>query len=418
MVQKRGEGSRGEVKPGVLVVIAFLIGIVGTSIGLIRAVQAEREIRQKVEDARQISDFLVSLFEVPDPSEERGNTITAREILDRGAETIEQELPYQPLVRAQMMQTLGRVYSSLGLYQQAQPLLEKALTIMKNSGDESRLEMADGLLELSFVYSTQRQYSEALLLNREALSIREETLGIDHLEVTPALEGLGTLLRDTGDYAQARQHFERSLAIRENALGPEHIELARTLTELGRLHNMTGEYEEAVRLYERALLIGKKELGADHPQVAQSLSELSLLKRRTGDHEELEEYPEPPEPSLPTPEKMVDVDSPVVPAQRSPLPIEPVLTEQPGSPGIGTVEFTVQIAAFRTRLQAEELLAVLQGGGYVAYIFEPDRTESASYFRVRVGQFPTQEEARELGSNLRRRFPRQVRDFWIIPYEQ
>jgi len=418
MVQKRGEGSRGEVKPGVLVVIAFLIGIVGTSIGLIRAVQAEREIRQKVEDARQISDFLVSLFEVPDPSEERGNTITAREILDRGAETIEQELPYQPLVRAQMMQTLGRVYSSLGLYQQAQPLLEKALTIMKNSGDESRLEMADGLLELSFVYSTQRQYSEALLLNREALSIREETLGIDHLEVTPALEGLGTLLRDTGDYAQARQHFERSLAIRENALGPEHIELARTLTELGRLHNMTGEYEEAVRLYERALLIGKKELGADHPQVAQSLSELSLLKRRTGDHEELEEHPEPPEPSLPTPEKMVDVDSPVVPAQRSPLPIEPVQTEQPGSPGIGTVEFTVQIAAFRTRLQAEELLAVLQGGGYVAYIFEPDRTESASYFRVRVGQFPTQEEARELGSNLRRRFPRQVRDFWIIPYEQ
>ena len=114
----------------------------------------------------------------------------------------------------------------------------------------------------------------------------------------------------------------------------------------------------------------------------------------------------------------MDVDSPVVPAQQSPLPIEPVLTEQPGSPGIETVEFTVQIAAFRTRLQAEELLAVLQGGGYVAYIFEPDRTESASYFRVRMGQFPTQEEARELGSNLRRRFPRQVRDFWIIPYEQ
>ena len=417
MVQKLGEGSRGEVKAGVLVVIALLIGIAGTSIGLIRAVQAEREIRRKVEDARQISEFLVSLFEVPGPSEERGNTITAREILDRGAEKIERELLDQPLMRAQLMQTLGRVYSSLGLYQQAQPLLEKALTIMKNAGDESRLDMAEGLLELSFVYGTQRQYTEALLLSREALSIREEALGADHLEVTPALERLGTLLRDTGDYAQARKHFERSLAIRENALGPEHIELARTLTELGRLHNMTGEYEEAVRLYERALLIGEKELGADHPQVAQSLSELSLLKRRTGDPEELEVTPEPPEPSLPTPEKVMEVDSPIVPAQRSPLPIEPVPTDQPGSPRIETVEFTVQIAAFRTRLQAEELLAVLQNEGYVADIFEPDRTESASYFRVRVGQFPTREEARELGSNLRRRFPRQVRDFWIIPYE-
>ncbi len=418
MVQKLGEGSRGEVKAGVLVVMALFIGIAGTSIGLIRAVQAEREIRQKAEEARQISDFLVSLFEVPDSSEERGNTITAREILDRGAEKIERELPDQPLMRAQMMQTLGRVYSSLGLYQQAQPLLEKALTIMKSAGDEGRLEMADGLLELSFVYGTQRQYTEALLLSREALSIREEALGADHVEVTPALERLGILLRDTGDYAQARKHFERSLAIRENALGPEHIELARTLTELGRLHNMTGEYEEAVRLYERALRIGEKELGADHPQVAQSLSELSLLKRRTGEHEDLEEPREPPEPLLPTPEKVMDVDSPIVPVEPSPLPIEPVPTDQPGSPGIETVEFTVQIAAFRTRLQAEELLAVLQNEGYVAYIFEPDRTESASYFRVRVGQFPTREEARELGLNLRRRFPRQVRDVWIIPYEQ
>ena len=421
MVEKLGEGSRGEVKVGVLVVLALFVGIAGTSIGLIRAVRSEREIRQKVEDARQMSDFLVSLFEVPDPSEERGNTITAREIVDRGLETIERELPNQLRMRAQMMQTLGRVYSSLGLYEQAQPLLEKALTIMKNAGDENRLEMVDGLLELSFLYGTQRQYTEALLLSREALAIREETLGADHVEVTPALERLGTLLRDTGDYAQARKYFERSLEIRENALGPEHIEVARTLTELGRLHNMTGEYEEAVRLYERALLIGEKGLGADHPQVAQSLSELRLLQRRTGEYEELEgarEPSEPPEPVLVTPERLMDIDSPTVPVERSPLPVEPEPTSQPGSPGSETVEFTVQIAAFRTRLQAEELLAVLQNEGYVANIFEPDRTESASYFRVRVGQFPTREEARELGSNLRRRFPRLVRDAWIIPFEQ
>jgi len=238
MVEKLGKGSRGEAKVGVLVVLALFVGIAGTSIGLIRAVRSEREIRQKVEDARQMSDFLVSLFEVPDPSEERGNTITAKEILDRGLETIERDLPNQLRMRAQMMQTLGRVYSSLGLYEQAQPLLEKALTIMKNAGDENRLEMVDGLLELSFLYGTQRQYTEALLLSREALAIREETLGADHVEVTPALERLGTLLRDTGDYAQARKYFERSLEIRENALGPEHIEVARTLTELGRLHNM------------------------------------------------------------------------------------------------------------------------------------------------------------------------------------
>lgn len=410
MVEKLGEESRGEVKAGILVVIALLVGIGGTSIGLIRAIQAEREIRKKIEDARQISDFLVSLFEVSDSSEERGSTITAKEILDRGAGRIERELPDQPLMQAQLMQTLGRAYSSLGLYPQAQPLLERALTILKDGGDENRLEMADGLLELSFVYGTQRKYTEALLLSREALGIREEELGADHVKVAAALERLGALLRDTGDYEEARIHLERALAIREDALGPDHAEIVRTLTELGRVHNMTGEYEDAVRLYERALFIGEKELGADHSQVLQSLSELNFLKRRRGDTEELEEPREslePPEPPV-SPEKVVEVDPPpTVPSEHSPLPVEPALTDQ----------FTLQIAAFRTRLQAEELIDVLQNGGYVAHIFEPDNPESASYFRVRVGQFSTQEEAREAGSNLRRRFPRQVRDFWIVPYE-
>src|SRR5207247_10363738 len=42
--------------------------------------------------SQQVSDFLVNLFHVADPSEARGNTITAREILDRGAEKIERDL--------------------------------------------------------------------------------------------------------------------------------------------------------------------------------------------------------------------------------------------------------------------------------------------------------------------------------------
>jgi hypothetical protein len=44
MVEKLGGGSRGEMKAGILVVVALLIGIAGTSIGLIRAIQAASDI--------------------------------------------------------------------------------------------------------------------------------------------------------------------------------------------------------------------------------------------------------------------------------------------------------------------------------------------------------------------------------------
>jgi non-specific serine/threonine protein kinase/serine/threonine-protein kinase len=75
-----------------LVILAMIIGITGMSIGLVKATKAEKKARDEAETAQQVSDFLVELFEVSDPSEARGNSITAREILDKGAERIDQEL--------------------------------------------------------------------------------------------------------------------------------------------------------------------------------------------------------------------------------------------------------------------------------------------------------------------------------------
>ena len=63
--------------------------------------------------AKQVSDFLVGLFNVSNPSESRGNTVTAREILDKGAEKIEKELAGQPEIQARLMRTMSRVYQGL-----------------------------------------------------------------------------------------------------------------------------------------------------------------------------------------------------------------------------------------------------------------------------------------------------------------
>ena len=70
---------------------------------------------------------MVDLFKVSDPSEALGNTITAREILDKGAARIETELTDQPAIQATLMDTMGTVYTSLGLYEQAVPLMQQSL---------------------------------------------------------------------------------------------------------------------------------------------------------------------------------------------------------------------------------------------------------------------------------------------------
>jgi len=91
---------------------------------------AERDrANQEASTAKQVSDFLVGLFQVSDPSEARGNTITAREILDQGAEKIERELKDQPVTQARWMLVMGNVYRSLGLFDRAAPLLKGSLAI-------------------------------------------------------------------------------------------------------------------------------------------------------------------------------------------------------------------------------------------------------------------------------------------------
>ena len=87
--------------------MAVLLGIMGTTIGLVRAIKAERLASEEAEAAQQVSDFLVGLFEVSDPNQAHGNSITAREILDEGAAHIQEELVDQPAIQARLMGTMG-----------------------------------------------------------------------------------------------------------------------------------------------------------------------------------------------------------------------------------------------------------------------------------------------------------------------
>ena len=78
----------------------------------------------------------------------------------------------------------------------------------------------------------------------------------------------------------------------------------------------------------------------------------------------------------------------------------------------------VQIAASRRRQEAEELRTLWGSRDYTAYVVEADIPGSGRYYRVRVGPFDIQEKAREVASDIRSRFPQELPDFWIVPYQQ
>ena len=68
---------------------------------------------------------MTNMFKVSDPSQARGTSITAREILDKASQQIDSGLARAPKDRAYLLYVMGDVYNSLGLTAQSKPLVTR-----------------------------------------------------------------------------------------------------------------------------------------------------------------------------------------------------------------------------------------------------------------------------------------------------
>jgi non-specific serine/threonine protein kinase/serine/threonine-protein kinase len=277
-----------------LVLLALLIGIAGTTVGLVRARRAELAARtaqalaaaeadratHEAAASREILEFLVGLFEVSD--RDRGATITAREVLENGARNAYLELADQPLARASVLVTIGGVYRRLGLFAEARPLLADALEIRLGELDEDDLEVADSKFELAWVLYLIGELDRARVLAEEALQVREQALDPQHPDVAWSLIRLAEVHHRVGALEQARPLYERALAIQEKTLPPGSADLAWVLNALGHVDLLTGNLDGAETKYERALSIQRRALGEDHSKVAWTLRNLADLHARRG----------------------------------------------------------------------------------------------------------------------------------------
>ena len=135
-----------------------------------RALELERQAESEVASRRQIARFLIDLLEAPDLSGQSGfglrrqtdqnAELTAREIVDRGARRLAHELQDQPLVRAQLLNTIGGVYTNVGDIDQASRILDQALTLQREH-NAPPLELAETLHNLTRVRHVEGRYQEA-----------------------------------------------------------------------------------------------------------------------------------------------------------------------------------------------------------------------------------------------------------------
>jgi eukaryotic-like serine/threonine-protein kinase len=254
---------------------------------LTQAVQLRRITRER-DRADRVASFMTDMFKVSDPSEARGNTITAREILDRSSAQIDSSLAKDPELRARMMNVMGSVYQNLGLYPKSENLAQKALDVQRRTLGEKDPATISSMNLLAFTIALEGRYPEAETLARRAVGLSSEALGP---QSAPALKATNTLVhilifKGQRDEAEklARQNVEAAKA----TLGSDNSDTARYMATLATIETSRTHFTEAQHLLRQALEIQTRNGGAEHPDSLKLMNNLAVVADESGNPAEAE----------------------------------------------------------------------------------------------------------------------------------
>jgi serine/threonine protein kinase len=273
---------------GAGVIAAFMIiAFATTTYEQSRRIAAERDRvaqqRERAENERaraeEVSSFLVNLFKLTDPQENRGNQVTARELLDSGAKSLEAGLQDQPNTKAALLSTVGAVYDSLGQFQVAESILDESLRLQAPSDDLSRVAT---LLELGRARIGAGELSAAEEPLQESLRLSQSQFGARSMQTGHALWVLGKLRFEQGRLGESKELFQHSLALLESTNAPPSDSSA-VLNHLATVYQREQQWALAKQSYERALEIDRRVLGDEHPRLAIYLSNLAIVAQNMGD---------------------------------------------------------------------------------------------------------------------------------------
>jgi tetratricopeptide (TPR) repeat protein len=277
--------------PAVVVAAMFLALLVTYAVTMTmqaRQIAAERDRAQLAQaKAEEVTAFLMRMFQASDPSETGGDEVTARELLARGLARVE-ALQDQPDVQAELLEVIGSVYQSLGKFNEARPLVERAVEIRRREYGEMHAEVGESLSRLGDIMTAQGKYSEARETLEKALAINEAVAGRESAATATSLHLLAAVLVDLGDPARGRELFEQALAIRQRVLKPEDPDIAESLSGLAYAASAMGDFEEMERRHSEALQLLRKAFGDRHPRVALALNNLAVAVDNPGRYEEAE----------------------------------------------------------------------------------------------------------------------------------
>lgn len=322
---------------------AMVAGVVGTVSQASRAQaealaadQSRLRAEREAEHAREVTDFMVGLFDVASDQAVRADTLRLLPVLERGVAALEDSVDLEAPSRRRLLDAVSRLYGQMGRMDEAERLADESLALARTVGEEDPLALPEALLRRGAIDYQHRNLAGSDTLTAEALALYEGLLAQDPSDSVMALEvaetrvslatvlwrlqrldeadsliavsadwlrGIGdeqalaraldvrgAVLFDRGLDEDALEVRQEVLAIRRRLLPPGHMLISVSMNNVASTMLNTDRLDEAQPLMHEVLEHRRAQFGDEHPMVAAAIHNLGALYAELDEFDESIEY--------------------------------------------------------------------------------------------------------------------------------
>ena len=290
-------------------VAATLVSALAVGVGAV--LWQARETAREAARANATLDVVLGTFEAIDPIELEGGQIGPRDLIAPGLAQAAR-LDGQPLVQASLLEGIGRLAVSLGLFADADSILQHAIEVRRREQGRRHPDLAFPLVLLAESRTAELRHDDAIEAGREAIRVLEPVSRPDILARAQvalaqayyrayrteeakslfrtaaatarepgarvsALSGLATQLEESDSLDAALPLFQRASVMAREAFGATDPRTADALYDQAEALRAAGDPDQARRLHEEALSIYEQAYGQGDYRTGLSLYSLAVL---------------------------------------------------------------------------------------------------------------------------------------------
>ncbi|HEX6833801.1 MAG TPA: serine/threonine-protein kinase [Rudaea sp.] len=264
--------------------IVALMTTTGLSIyGMSMARQQMEQARAQALRAETTSRFLADVFGQVSPDQNKGQPITANQLLQAGERNVDSEAPHASPARSELLALLGRLYRDIGDRTHGQELIARALTETAAESTPAVVRARILLVAAMSESEDKETYERALAHASESVTLLEREPTADPAALAEAHVQVGYALRHTGANERAAASLSAAIAGDSAILGADNENVAEENVQLGIALAATKRFDESERAFEHAIGAYTRRYGAKSVHVAHALDAFAGMRYDKGD---------------------------------------------------------------------------------------------------------------------------------------